>query len=162
MSKTKKNKRTENRVYAYVSKETKQWLIDYQDNVGMGSIGAVIDELVLRSKESNQNHLLGDVLSEAITAQVVEQLKEPLDILRRRTGYSDRQTKVITEMLNHMITTLQIDKMPSEVATTNVSKTGTLTAAEARIKEQLDHFAQQAATKKVERAAQKNEAGETE
>lgn len=162
MSENKKNKLTENRVYAYVSKETKQWLIDFQDNTGKRSIGEAIEELVLRAKESNQNQLLGDVLAESITAQVVDQLKEPLDILRRRTGYSDRQTKVITELLNHMITTLQIDKMPSEVATTDVSKTGSLTAAEGRITDQLNHFAQQAATKKAERAILKNEPGAVE
>lgn len=150
------------RVNAYVSPETKKWLLKYKKDYGKNSYGDVVEDLVNRVRENGQNQLLGEVLSEAIVTQVVDQLKNPLDILRRRTGYSDRQTKVITELLNHMITTLQIDKMPSEVATTDVSKTGALTAAEARIKEQLDHFAQQAATKKVERAVQKNEAGETE
>lgn len=150
------------RVNAYVSPETKKWLLKYKKDYGKNSYGDVVEDLVNRVRENDQNQLLGEVLSEAIVTQVVDQLKEPLDILRRRTGYSDRQTKVITEVLNHMVTALKIDKVPGEVATTDVSKTVVLTVAEDRIKDQLTHFAQQAASKKAERKFQKNEPGETE
>lgn len=139
------------RVNAYVGKETKEWLRKYKNEHGKNSYGDVIEELVMMTQHADQNQLVGDILSEEISKRVTDQLKEPLDILRRRTSYSDKQTKVLTEMLNHVISTLKLDRPLDQVMLTTVGKTNTLEASERRIKEQLDHFAQQAATRKAER-----------
>lgn len=136
------------RVNAYVSQETKGWLEEYKHKIGKRSYGEVIEELVFRVKNSDQNQLLSELLSDEIAERVIKELKEPIDILRRRTGYSDRQTKVITEVLNHMINTLKLDRTDDNVVLTTKTKTNVLSVAENRIKEQLTHFAQQAATKR--------------
>lgn len=140
------------RLETYISQEAKDKLHQMRDP-GPRSYGAVIEKILYQLETADANKLLGEILSEEIVDRVIKELKEPIDILRRRTGYSDRQTKVITEMLNHMINTLQIDRIEEQVVLTNKAKTNTLSAAEKRIKEQLDHFAQQAATKREQRQA---------
>ncbi|MBF0726917.1 hypothetical protein [Enterococcus gallinarum] len=140
------------RLETYISQEAKDKLHQMRDP-GTRSYGAVIEKILYQLETADANKLLGEILSEEIVDRVIKELKEPIDILRRRTGYSDRQTKVITEMLNHMINTLQIDRIEEQVVLTNKAKTNTLSAAEKRIKEQLDHFAQQAATKREQRQA---------
>lgn len=148
MSENKKLARLE----TYISQEAKDKLKQMMDS-GTRSYGAVIENILYQLETQDANKLLGEILSEEIATRVIKELKEPIDILRRRTGYSDRQTKVITEMLNHMINALQIDRIEEQVVLTNKAKTNTLSAAEKRIKEQLDHFAQQAATKREQRQA---------
>ena len=143
------------RLNAYISPETLEWLKKYKKETGKNSYGKVIDDVVYQMKNQAKNQLVTDILATEITNKVVESIKEPLDILRRRTGYSDRQTKVLTEVLNHMITTMQLDRPPGGVVTTDKSKTSVLTTAEQRIKDQLNHFAQQAATKKKDQAVVK-------
>jgi len=146
------------RVNAYVSPETKQWLTNLKKETGKKSYGGVLEELVFRQQHTDQNKLLGEILAKEISEQILGELKEPLDILRRRTGYSDRQTKIMTHLLNHMISTLQIDRIGENVVLADGgTKTNVLKAAEAKNKEQLDHFAQQAATKKAEREANMRE-----
>lgn len=140
------------RLETYISQDAKDKLKQMMDP-GTRSYGAVIEKILHQLETQDANKLLGEILSEEIATRVIKELKEPIDILRRRTGYSDRQTKVITEMLNHMINTLQIDRIEEQVVLTNKAKTNTLSAAEKRIKEQLDHFAQQAATKREQRQA---------
>jgi len=141
------------RVNAYISNDSKEELIKIMAQTGARSYGEAIEKVLHQLKTADANKLLGEILSEEIATRVIKELKEPIDILRRRTGYSDRQTKVITEMLNHMINALQIDRIEEQVVLTNKAKTNTLSAAEKRIKEQLDHFAQQAATKREQRQA---------
>lgn len=141
------------RVNAYISNDSKEELIRIMAQTGARSYGEAIEKVLHQLKAADANKLLGEILSEEIATRVIKELKEPIDILRRRTGYSDRQTKVITEMLNHMINALQIDRIEEQVVLTNKAKTNTLSAAEKRIKEQLDHFAQQAATKREQRQA---------
>ncbi len=148
MSENKKLARLE----TYISQEAKDKLKQMMDS-GTRSYGAVIENILYQLETQDANKILGEILSEEIATRVIKELKEPIDILRRRTGYSDRQTKVITEMLNHMINALQIDRIEEQVVLTNKAKTNTLSAAEKRIKEQLDHFAQQAATKREQRQA---------
>lgn len=140
------------RLETYISQEAKDKLKKMMDK-GNRSYGAVIETILHQMETADANKLLGEILAEEIATRVIKELKEPIDILRRRTGYSDRQTKVITEMLNHMINTLQIDRIEEQVVLTSKAKTNTLSAAEKRIKEQLDHFAQQAATKREQRQA---------
>lgn len=139
------------RVNAYISFESKEKLIKIMAETGARSYGEAIEQVLHQLEVSDANKLLGEILSEEIANRVIKELKEPIDILRRRTGYADRQTKVITELLNHMINTLQIDRIEERVVLTSKAKTNALSAAEKRIKEQLDHFAQQAATKREQR-----------
>lgn len=139
------------RVNAYISPESKEKLNQIMANTGARSYGEAIEHVLHQLETSDSNKLLAEILSDEIAKKVTKELKEPIDILRRRTGYADRQTKIITEMLNHSINTLQIDRPEQQVVLTNKSKTAVLTAAEKRIKEQLDHFAQQAATKREQR-----------
>lgn len=141
------------RLHTYISFESKEKLIKIMSETGARSYGEAIEKVLHQLEVSESNKLLGEILSEEIATRVIKELKEPIDILRRRTGYSDRQTKVITEMLNHMINTLQIDRIEEQVVLTSKAKTNALIAAEKRIKEQLDHFAQQAATKREQRQA---------
>ena len=154
------NEKKLERIHTRVSTEGKEWLTEYMKATQSRSIGEAIDKLVIQAKSQNQNQLLGEILSEEIATRVVAELKEPIDILRRRTGYSDRQTKVLTEVLNHMVNTLQLDRMKNEVVTTNLAKTNVMVVAEERVKEQLDHFAQQAATKKAQRQLENVKANE--
>ncbi|MGX6962239.1 hypothetical protein [Vagococcus xieshaowenii] len=148
------------RLCTRMTSEGKEWLTEYMKNSQSRSLGEAIDKLIIQTKSQNQNQLLGEILSEEIATRVIAELKEPIDILRRRTGYSDRQTKVLTEVLNHMVNTLQLDRMKNEVVTTNLAKTNVMMVAEERVKEQLDHFAQQAATKKAQRQLENVKANE--
>lgn len=139
------------RLNTYITHEAKDKLDQRMKELGCRSYGAVIEKILHQLETADANKLLGEILSEEIATRVIKELKEPIDILRRRTGYSDRQTKVLTEVLNHMVNALQIDRIDDQVALTNKAKTNVLSAAEKRIKEQLDHFAQQAATKREQR-----------
>ena len=139
------------RLNTYISHEAKHKLDKVMKETGARSYGAAIEKILFQLETGDANKLLAEILSDEIAKKVTKELKEPIDILRRRTGYADRQTKIITEMLNHSINTLQIDRPEQKVVLTNKSKTAVLTAAEKRIKEQLDHFAQQAATKREQR-----------
>ncbi|MBO0460957.1 hypothetical protein JZO83_04275 [Enterococcus sp. DIV1298c] len=127
------------RLETYISQEAKDKLKKMMDK-GNRSYGAVIESILHQLETADANKLLGEILSEEIATRVIRELKEPIDILRRRTGYADRQTKVITELLNHMINTLQIDRIEERVVLTSKAKTNALSAAEKRIKEQLDHL----------------------
>ncbi|MHC5250536.1 hypothetical protein [Enterococcus sp. LJL90] len=142
------DKKNLDRLHTTISKEGKEWLLGYMRETNSRSFGEAIENLILKEKSRDNNQLLGDILAEEIANRVIKELKEPIDILRRRTSYSDRQTKVITEVLNHMINTLKLDRTDDNVVLTTTAKTNVLSVAENRIKEQLTHFAQQAATKR--------------
>lgn len=146
------------RINAYVSEETRDWLKKYADTLGgKSSYGAAIEKLVLRVKDGQSSEELAEIISGIVTNKILEELKERLDVIRVRTGYADRQTKVLTEVLNHMVNTLEIDRMPADVVLTTRSKTCVLDEAEKRISEQIAHFKQQASAKRAAKDGRKDE-----
>ncbi|MCO5478392.1 hypothetical protein NG891_16805 [Enterococcus gallinarum] len=146
------------RINAYVSKSTRDWLKEYMDSSEEKmSYGTAIEELVDHARADEENRELAEIISDIVTNKILEELKERLDVIRVRTGYADRQTKVLTEVLNHMVNTLEIDRMPADVVLTTRSKTCVLDEAEKRISEQIAHFKQQASAKRAAKDGRKDE-----
>ncbi|OTO03242.1 hypothetical protein [Enterococcus sp. 5B3_DIV0040] len=146
------------RINAYVSKQTRDWLKEYMDRRDEKiSYGTAIEELVEQARAEQDHHELAEIISDVVTNNILEELKEKLDVIRVRTGYADRQTKVLTEVLNHIVNALEIDRMPEDVVLTTRSKTYVLDEAEKRISEQIAHFKQQATAKKAAKEGRKDE-----
>jgi hypothetical protein len=106
------------RLSTRVKKEDKEWLLDYMHETRSHSLGEAIGRLIEEQKGTGQ--LSASELSPEIQAV-------------------DFQTKVITEMLNHMINTLQIDRIEEQVVLTTKAKTNALMAAEKLINEKLNN-----------------------
>lgn len=104
------------RLSTRVKKEDKEWLLDYMHETRSHSLGEAIGRLIEEQKGNGQ--LSASELSPALQAV-------------------DFQTKVITELLNHMINQLQIDRIEEQVVLTTKAKTNALMAAEKVINEKL-------------------------
>ncbi|MBO0474867.1 hypothetical protein JZO86_14285 [Enterococcus ureasiticus] len=114
------------------------------------SFSDAVDTMSQQLAALEGQHLLADVIAEATAQKIVDSLKRTyLDPLRIRTGYADKQTKAMLEVLNHMIVKNGWDA--ENVVTTDVRKSNVLTAAEGKITKQIEHFKQNKATKDAKR-----------
>lgn len=110
------------RLSTRVKKEDKEWLLDYMHETRSHSLGEAIGRLIEEKKSHTQSD--GQVSASELSAEF---------------RAVDFQTKVITELLNHMINTLQIDRVEEQVVLTSKAKTFTLRAAEKLINEKLNN-----------------------
>ena len=108
------------RLSTRVKKEDKEWLLDYMHETRSHSLGEAIGRLIEEKK--------GDTQSDG---------QIPVSKFSAELQAVDFQTKMITEMLNHMINKLQIDCLQGQVVLTTKAKTNTLIAAEKLINEKL-------------------------
>lgn len=130
--------------------ETIEYIESYWHENGCHSFSESVDRLVREFKSSGSNQIIAEVIAEATAQKIVDSLKRTyLDPLRIRTGYADKQTKAMLEVLNHMIVKNGWDA--ENVVTTDVRKSNVLTAAEGKITKQIEHFKQNKATKDAQR-----------
>lgn len=108
------------RLSTRVKKEDKEWLLDYMHETRSHSLGEAIGRLIEEQKGNAQSD--GQLSASEHSAEVQA---------------VDFQTKVITELLNHMINQLQIDRIEEQVVLTTKAKTNALMAAEKLINEKL-------------------------
>ena len=110
------------RLSTRVKKEDKEWLLDYMHETRSHSLGEAIGRLIEEQKGNAQSD--GQLSASGLYPELQA---------------VDFQTKVITELLNHMINKLQIDRIEEQVVLTTKAKTNALMAAEKLIHEKLNN-----------------------
>lgn len=122
----------------------------YWHNNNCTSFSDAFDHIVEEAKTNQANQLIADVIATTTAEKIVDMLKRSyLDPLRIRTGYADKQTKALLEVMNHVIVKNGWDA--ENVVTTDVRKANVLTAADEKITKQIEHFKQNKATKEAQR-----------
>lgn len=122
----------------------------YWEKNSCSSFSDAVDQLVRECQATESQTLLAEVIANATADKLVEALKRTyLDPLRIRTGYADKQTKALLEVMNHIIVKNGWDA--ENVVTTDVRKSNVLTAADEKITKQIEHFKQNKATKEAQR-----------
>lgn len=134
--------------------ETIEYVTRYWDENNCSSFSDAMDQIISESKIRGTNELVADTIATKTAEHIVDQLKRTyLDPLRIRTGYADKQTKALLEVMNHVIVKNGWDA--EKVITTDVRKSNVVTEAEGKITKQIEHFKQNAATKDAQRKAPK-------
>lgn len=110
------------RLSTRVKKEDKEWLLDYMHETRSHSLGEAIGRLIEEQKGNAQSD------GQLSASELYPELQAV-----------DFQTKIITELLNHMINTLQIDRIEEQVVLTSKAKTNALMTAEKLINEKLNN-----------------------
>lgn len=123
-----------------VKSETIEKILRYQEDNGFRYPGDALDHLINEATEVREEGLVGDVLATAVAEKVMEGLKNDLTGFRIRTGYVDKQTKAMLEVLNHMIIKLALDG--EHIITTDVRKTNALQVSQDKIQREIEHFKQ--------------------
>lgn len=83
---------------------------------------------------------------------VIDSLKKSyLDPMRIRTGYVDKQTKALLEVMNHIIVKGEFDQ--ENVITTDVLEANVLTTAQDKVQKDIEHFRQRKASLEEKRKA---------
>lgn len=133
-----------------LNKATIEYVNSYWDKNNCTSFSEAIDKIVNEASTNQTNQLVAEVIATATADKLVEALKRTyLDPLRIRTGYADKQTKALLEVMNHIIVKNGWDA--ENVVTTDVRKSNVLTAADEKITKQIEHFKQNKATKEAQR-----------
>ncbi|MBO0423394.1 hypothetical protein [Enterococcus plantarum] len=133
---------------------TINYVTEYWKENGCNSFSDAVDDMVKKTKAQGGEQLLANVIATVTAEKIIEALKRTyLDPLRIRTGYADKQTKALLEVMNHVIVKNGWDA--EKVITTDVRKSNVVTEAEGKITKQIEHFKQNAATKDAQRKAPK-------
>lgn len=93
----------------YLTDEKFQQFQTLQRELKMSTIGDVIEYLIDNHFQSQSQEDYANHLAEVISRKVLEEQYERLDILRRRTGFADKQLKILMNMFNHLIIERQFD-----------------------------------------------------
>lgn len=140
------------RLETRVSKKAKEFIIDYGNKHGARSQGEAIEKMIQELSVSNANELVSDLVAEQTAARVIDSLKKSyLDPMRIRTGYVDKQTKALLEVMNHIIVKGQFDQ--ENVITTDVLEANVLTTAQNKVQKDIEHFRQRKASLEEKRKA---------
>lgn len=91
----------------YLSPEADKILTEIKEENAQDSYGSTIEFLIHQYQQSNENHSL--VQAQIISQLVTEEVKETLDILRRRTVFIDDSLKILLHMLNDTIIQRDLD-----------------------------------------------------
>lgn len=143
MEKEKRKKKPKERFQVYVDSRTLDYILDIQNEKNFRTRGETLDYIVQELESDEPKSSVGEVLALTIADKVAATLKPNYDTLRIRTGYTDKNLKVLLEVMNSLIFALGVNEQ--KVVTRDILEAKPLVAAEKRIKEQLDHFAQEKA-----------------
>jgi hypothetical protein len=151
------NKKFKARLHTGIHEKTKETLWELRNEMGVDSLGDVIDNLVAEKRSQEKEEIVTDTFVELVSDAVVNKLKRQyLDPLRIRTGYADKQTKAIIEILNHVIVKNAWDG--PKPFTTDVHMTTTVQEAQDKIQRDIEYFKQ----KKSSNAAKRTPEGEVD
>lgn len=128
------------RVSLTLNEETVAYIKTHQEENNFRWPSDALDNLVSRLVNVPGENLVGDVLATAVAEKVMEGLKNDLTGFRIRTGYVDKQTKAMLEVLNHMIIKLALDG--EHIITTDVRKANALQVSQDKIQREIEHFKQ--------------------
>lgn len=144
------NERKFARVNARVEESTKEFLMNYKYDNRLLTQGEAIDELVKQFQTEKTNQLVADQIAQATANYVIDGLKRQyLDPLRIRTGYADKQTKVLIQMMNHLMVKGDFDD--PNIITTDVHPSTALKVSEEKIQKEIEHFKQRKNTREATR-----------
>ncbi len=143
MEKEKRKKKPKERFQVYVDSRTLDYILDIQNEKNFRTRGETLDYIVQELESDEPKSSVGEVLALTIADKVAATLKPNYDTLRIRTGYTDKNLKVLLEVMNSLIFALGVNEQ--KVVTRDILEAKPVVAAEKRIKEQLDHFAQEKA-----------------
>ena len=116
------------------------------------SQGEALDDLVSQVQNQETNLFVADLVAEQTAARVIDSLKKSyLDPMRIRTGYVDKQTKALLEVMNHIILKGEFDQ--ENVITTDVLEANVLTTAQDKVQKDIEHFRQRKASLEEKRKA---------
>lgn len=114
------------------------------------SFSDAVDKLVHRDSARENDQLSSDVIASLVADKVAESLTRTyLDPIRIRTGYADKQTKALLEVMNHLVVKNGWDG--PNIVTTDIRKSNVLTVSEEKITKQIEHFKQNKATREAQR-----------
>lgn len=129
---------------------TIEYVTQYWADNGCTSFSDAVDAIVSKQRTEGGEQLLAEVIATSTAEQVVAQLKRPyLDPLRIRTGYADKQTKAMLEILNHLIVKNGWDA--ENVVTTDKRESNVLIVSQQKITDQIEHYKQKKATRENDR-----------
>lgn len=140
------------RINVRTSQSTKEFLLAFMKDHKCRSQGEALDALVAQVQNQETNLFVADLVAEQTTAQVIDSLKKSyLDPMRIRTGYVDKQTKALLEVMNHIIVKGEFDQ--ENVITTDVLEANVLTTAQDKVQKDIEHFRQRKASIEEKRKA---------
>ncbi|OEH83632.1 hypothetical protein BCR26_08700 [Enterococcus rivorum] len=128
--------------------EQLEYVLRYWQENSCSDFSEALRKIINEHKTQGANALVATTIAEMAAESVVSSLKRTyLDPLRIRTGYADKQTKILMEMLNHVIVKNGWDD--TNVVTTDHHKSNVYAMSEEKIVKQIEHFKQRKASKEV-------------
>lgn len=138
------------RINVNVSESTKKFILAYKDKHRCVTQAEAIDLMVKELEEQDTKELVADQIAQATANYVIEGLKRKyLDPLRIRTGYADKQTKVLIQMMNHLMVKGDFDD--PNIITTDIHSSTALKVSEEKIQKEIEHFKQRKNTREATR-----------
>lgn len=145
------------RMQIWIDPKTEKIIRDIKQKENYRTLGEAVDFLAREYEADDAKSSVGEVLALTIADKVAATLKPNYDTLRIRSGYTDKNLKVLLEVMNSLIFALGVNEQ--KVVTRDILEAKPVVAAEKRIKEQLDHFAQEKADReKKKRVNQQQQA----
>lgn len=132
----------------YLTKEAIEYLEQYKVEKSCRTIGNAIEEMIKENQNRNTNQLISQAIAELTAEQVKKELNKTLDIIRVRTGYTDKSLKVMLEMMNALFVKNGIQNG----TLTDVMKVPIMERAEEKVEKEIEAYR----LKKLEREAKKN------
>lgn len=129
------------RKHMSVDQETYNYIRNVQSQRGLATFGAAVEVIVKKQQEEDLGSTLAEGIAVITANAVLKELMPKFDVLRTRTGYADKQTKIMLEVLNSMIVGLRLTDSPA--VTTDILESEILTGSTKRINDQIEHFKQQ-------------------
>lgn len=123
-----------------IDKETEEYILEYQRLKGYSHPGEAVEMIVKKHKEENIGSQVAEGIALITANAVLKELKPLFDVLRIRTGYADKQTKVMLEVLNSMIIAMRLNDSPA--VTTDILESGILNGSTKHVTDQIEHFKQ--------------------
>lgn len=157
MNKESKKKAARERMQIWIDPKTSKFIRDIQHEKGYRTLGEAVDYIVHESEAGEAKIAVGESLALTISDKVADTLKPLYDVLRIRSGYTDKNLKVMLEVMNSLVFALGVNE--NKAVTRDIMEAKLIVAAEKRVKEQLDHYAQEkAAREKKKKGESQNQA----
>lgn len=146
------------RKHMSVDQETYDYIRTIQSRRGLATFGAAVEVIVKKHQEEDEGSTLAEGIAVLTANAVLKELMPKFDILRTRTGYADKQTKVMLEVLNSMIIALRLTDSPA--VTTDILESEILKGSTQRINDQIEHFKQKKDARKYKKESPSKEVTE--
>lgn len=133
-----------------VTEEAKDYLERYGELNHCRSQGEAFQLMVREIEQKDSRELVSDQIAQSTANYVIDGLKRQyLDPLRIRTGYADKQTKVLIQMMNHLMVKGDFDD--PNIITTDIHSSTALKVSEEKIQKEIEHFKQRKNTREATR-----------